>query len=312
MALYEVEPTRAALHGKFSRDHKPILTILSGDRVQFRTLDAGWGLEQGGGARPRRRFEPMDPVLDSGHALCGPIAIEGAEPGMTLEVQITALRPGNWGWSAASGWPSLVNSRLGLTETPEVSHRWTLDPEKMTGRNQHGHQVTLRPFLGVMGMPTDEPGLLSTTPPRVTGGNMDCKELVVGTSLYLPIGVSGGLFSTGDGHAAQGDGEVSGIAIECPMERAELTFILHPELHLTTPRANTPAGWLTMGFHESVDEAMFIALESMLDLMGEQYGLSRPDALALASIVVDLRITQIVNEVCGVHALLPHGALKTA
>ena len=170
--------------------------------------------------------------------------------------------------------------------------------------------MTIRPFLGVMGMPTDEPGLLSTTPPRVTGGNIDCKELVEGSSIFLPVAVPGGLFSTGDGHAAQGDGEVSGIAIECPMERADLTFTLHPDLPLTTPRAHTPAGWLTLGFDPSVDRAMFLALDAMIDWMAEKYALTRPDALALASVAVDLRITQIVNEVCGVHALLPHDAIK--
>ncbi len=133
MAFYEVEPTRATLHGKFSRELPPILTIQSGDTVRFRTLDAGWGLEQmtGIGAdRSRRRFEPRDERLDSGHALCGPVAIEGAEPGMTLEVRVDALRPGAWGWTAASGWSSLVNNRLGLTETPEVMHLWTLAPTR--------------------------------------------------------------------------------------------------------------------------------------------------------------------------------------
>jgi acetamidase/formamidase len=183
----------------------------------------------------------------------------------------------------------------------------------MVGVNQHGYEVQLRPFLGVMGMPPDEPGLHSTGPPRATGGNMDCKELIAGSSLFLPIAVSGALFSTGDGHAAQGDGEVSSTAIECPMDRAVLTFILRPELHLSLPRANTPAGWLTMGFDEDLNEAMFLALEGMLDLMCEQYQFNRKEALALASIVVDLRITQIVNGVWGVHAVLPHGAIsKTA
>jgi len=139
---------------------------------------------------------------------------------------------------------------------------------------------------------------------------MDCKELVAGSTLYLPIVVPEALFSTGDGHALQGDGEVSGVAIECPMERVELTFYLRDDIRLTTPRANTPIGWITLGFHEDLHEATFIALNAMLALMEEQYQLSRPRALALASLLVDLRVTQIVNSVMGVHAVLPHGAIK--
>jgi acetamidase/formamidase len=163
--------------------------------------------------------------------------------------------------------------------------------------------------MGVMGMPPDVPGVLPTAPPRDCGGNIDCKELVAGSTLYLPIAVPGGLFSVGDGHGAQGDGEASGTAIECPMERVNLTFDLHPDLRLRAPRANTPAGWITFGFHEDLDEATIQATDGMLQLLGEQYGLARPEALAIASIVVDLRITQIVNGVRGVHAVLPHGAL---
>ena len=113
-----------------------------------------------------------------------------------------------------------------------------------------------------------------------------------------------------DGHALQADGEACSTAIECPMERAELTFQLRDDLRLTTPRAETPAGWLTFGFDEDLDEAMLIALEAMLELMGERYGLARAEALALASLVVDLRITQVVNGVRGVHAVLPHDALR--
>jgi len=159
-------------------------------------------------------------------------------------------------------------------------------------------------------MPPAEPGVHQTAPPRPTGGNIDCKELVAGTSLFLPVAVAGGRFSTGDGHGAQGDGEASVTAIECPIERCDLTFILHPALTISTPRARTSEGWLTLGFHEDLNEAMFLALDAMLDLMGEQYGMSRSEALAMASVVVDLRVTQVVNGVKGVHAVLPHGAIR--
>jgi acetamidase/formamidase len=158
-------------------------------------------------------------------------------------------------------------------------------------------------------MPPPEPGTHSTTPPRVWGGNIDCKELVAGTRLYLPIPVDGALFSAGDGHARQGDGEVSQLAIECPVERAELTLSLS-DLELRTPTAWTPKAWLTLGFDADLDEAAAIAISAMLELMAREHGLGRAEALALASLVVDLRVTQVVNEVQGVHAMLPHDALR--
>jgi acetamidase/formamidase len=191
-----------------------------------------------------------------------------------------------------------------------VALGWTFNHEARTARDQNGHTVTLRPFMGVYGMPADVPGIQSTIPPRPTGGNIDCKELVAGSTLYLPIAVEGGLFSTGDGHAAQGDGEISITAIECPMDRVDLNFDLRDDLPLATPIANTPNGWVTLGFHEDLDAAMMIALESMLALIQRLHKLSRADALALGSITVDLRITQVVNGVRGVHAVLPHGAIR--
>ena len=312
MAIHAIEPERRTLHGHFSRDLPPVLTVDSGDTVRFRTLDAGWGLAPSpADDRPRATFAPRDPELDAGHALCGPVAVRGAAPGMTLAVEIGALRTGTWGWTVAGGWASPVNERLGMgAAMPQTWLRWELDPDRLVGRDQHGHELALRPFLGVIGMPPAAPGRHPTAPPRPTGGNIDCKELVVGSTLYLPIEVPRALVSVGDGHALQADGEACSTAIECPMERAELTFRLRDDLRLTTPRAETPAGWLTFGFDEDLDEAMLIALEAMLGLMGERHGLARAEALALASLVVDLRITQVVNGVRGVHAVLPHDALR--
>lgn len=306
-----LEPERRTLHGHFSRDLKPILTIQPGDTVCYRTLDANWGLEPftGGEYTPRREMEGRQPQLDDGHPLIGPIAIEGARVGQTLEIQIKRVIPGAWGFCLAGGWPSRTNQRLNIIQRGIV-HAWTLDPQTMIGRNHLGHTVPLRPFMGVMGMPPDEPGIHSTIPPRRSGGNLDCKELVAGSTLYLPIAVQGGLFSVGDGHAAQGDGEISGTAIECPMEIVELTFDLREDFPTHAPTAHTPAGWLTMAFDEDLNEAAFNAAESMFKLMEWLYQLDPLDAIALASTAVDLRITQMVNEKRGVHALLPHGVLR--
>jgi acetamidase/formamidase len=132
---------------------------------------------------------------------------------------------------------------------------------------------------------------------------------VAGTTLYLPIPVDGALFSAGDGHALQGDGEVAGPALECPMEAAELEFHLRPELALARPRAHTPRGWITFGFSESLDDATVLALADMLELLDERLGCGRREALALASLVVDLHVTQVVNGVKGVHAMVTDQAL---
>jgi len=310
MTLHTIEPERGTLHGHFSRDVPPILEIESGDTVRFSTLDAGWGLEPNhADGSPRRTFEPRDGLRDRGHAMCGPVAVRGAEPGMTLEIGIGELRTGGWGWNAAGGFKSQVNDRLGVTHAETYTLNWTLDDDAGIATSQHGHRVRMNPHFGVMGVAPNLPGILPTSPPRVTGGNIDCKELVTGSTLYLPIAVRGANFSCGDAHAAMADGEASTTGIECPFERADLTFTVRDDLRISTPRANTPAGWLTLGFHTDLDEAMFVALDAMLDLMRELHGLERREALALASLVVDLRITQVVNGVRGVHALLAHGAL---
>lgn len=308
MADFTIEPDAATLHGCFSASLPPVLTIDPGDRVVFRTLDAHWGLEPLPADGSSQRQHPRNGERDRGHALCGPVAIRGAEPGMTMTVQIEEIIPGAWGWTSAGGVDSPFNRRLGVHEAPELTLRWTIDRENGMCRDQHGHDVPLRPFMGVMGLAPDSPELLSTAPPRPTGGNLDCRELVVGSTLYLPVAVTGGLFSTGDGHAAQADGELSGTAIECPIDRVALRFDLRPDVRITTPRAETPAGWITFGFDENLDEAVAIATAAMLNLMAERYGLERREALALASMLVDVRVTQMVNGVRGAHAVLGHDA----
>jgi acetamidase/formamidase len=303
---FQLEPDDRTLHGYFSCDYPPVLTIDPGDSVRLRTLDAWWSSGPYLGDRVDER--PRVPQFREGygHALIGPVEVRGARPGMVLEVRINAVIPGIWGTCAEP--QSELNARYGIKAG--VVHAWDLDPVVMTGRNQHGHAVRLRPFLGVMGMPPREPGLHPTFPPRWHGGNLDCKELVAGSTLYLPIPVEGGLLSVGDGHAAQGDGEVSGTAIECPMELVDLTLDLRSDWALDGPVARTPAGWLTIGLGHDLDGATERALDSMFALIERLHHVSRADAVMLASVAVDLRITQIVNGVVGVHAVLPPGAIR--
>ena len=304
MTLHDLPLERRTLHGHFSRDLEPVLTVESGDCVAFSCLNAGWW------DLSRQRFEPRDPELDAGHALVGPIEVLGATAGQTLAIAVEEVRIGPWGITDAGGWSTPLNERLDVADGETVVLDWELDADAAVGRDQVGRTVSLTPFLGVIGMPPDEPGIHPTAPPRACGGNIDCRELVAGTTLLLPIPVAGALVSAGDGHAAQGDGEVSQLAIEAPVERARLTLTLRDDLELSAPIAWTPEAWLTFGFDEDLDEAAALAIDAMLELMGREHELERREALALASVVVDLRVTQMVNGVRGIHARLAHDALR--
>ncbi|MFL6006854.1 MAG: acetamidase/formamidase family protein [Gaiellaceae bacterium] len=281
--LHELALERQNLHGHFSRDLAPALAIEPGDSVRISVPNSGWRLDSG------ERFSPLDEKLDAGHALAGPIEVRGARAGQMLSVSIDEVRPGPWG----------------VTFGNEHEVRWKLSGDvARSGR----FAVAMAPFLGVLGMPPPDGDFYTTIPPRRWGGNVDCKELVAGTTLFLPIPVDGARFSAGDPHAAQGDGEVSRTAIECPAQ-ATLTLDVQDE-PLEWPRARTSDAWLTFGFDVDLDVAARIATEEMLGVMQELHGVTHDEALALASVVVDLRVTQVVNEVVGVHAVLRDGALR--
>ena len=307
MAVHEIPLERRTLHGHFCRELEPILIVNSGDSISFSCLNAGW---RGDDWEPFAERRGDGDELDAGHALIGPVEVRGARAGQTLEVRIGEVRIGAWGVTDAGGWHTPLNERLGVAHGEPAVLEWRLDADGGVGHDQHGRQVALRPFLGVIGMPPDEPGVHSTAPPRHCGGNIDCKELVAGTTLFLPIPVDGALLSAGDGHAAQGDGEVSQLAIEAPVERVRLTLVVRDDLVLANPIAWTPDAWLTFGFDEDLDEAAAQAVDGMLELMGREHSLERREALALASVVVDLRVTQMVNGVRGIHARLAHDALR--
>lgn len=299
-------------HGSFSNEYQPILTVGSGDSIRLKTLDIQWGYSA---SKDEERvfFSSRESEENPGHPLIGPIAVRDAKPGMVLEVKLNDIVPGWYGQNWSGGFRSWQNVKLGLTDTEKIQLDWELDPTTMTGRCDIGGKpfhVGLQPFMGVMGTAPAEPGVHQTAPPRYCGGNIDCKELVRGSTLYLPVSVDGALFSTGDGHAVQGDGEVSGTAIECPMDFVDITLTARDDMQLTTPIANTPAGWITFGFSEDLNEATAVALDEMVKLMQQFFSIKKEEATALASATVDLHITQVVNGVKGVHAILPHGAIR--
>jgi acetamidase/formamidase len=280
---------RRTLHGHFSRDLPAVTALEPGDSVAFSCPNAGWRISA------NETFEPRNEQLDAGHALIGPIEVRGARAGKTLVVRIDEVRPG----------------RFGETFARDTRIEWTIDAGAGTATDDRGATVRLAPFLGVIGMPPDEGGMHSTGPPRRWGGNIDCKELVAGSTLYLPISLDGAHVSAGDGHAAQGDGELSGTAIECYVERAQLTFELS-DLELRTPIARTVDAWIAFGFDEDLDLAAEQAIGTILDLMERELGIDRSYAIALGSVAVDLRVTQIVNGVKGVHAVLADDAIRMA
>jgi acetamidase/formamidase len=285
MALHELPREPRFLHGHFSRDLAPVLTVDPGDTVLVSTPNHAWQVE-----RDEEIVAPNSEI-DTGHALAGPIEVRGARAGQTLVVRIEEVRPSHWGVTHGG-----------------KNHAVYWDLRAGIGRALD-RELDLKPFLGVMGMPPPEPGVHSTIPPRRWGGNIDCKELVAGTTLYLPIPVDGALFSAGDGHAGQGDGEVSGTAIETPAQ-ARLGLDVDQELSIEWPMARINGAWLTFGMNRSLGQAARIAVDGMVKLMGRELGLKRADARVLASVGVDLHVTQIVNGAQGVHAVLRDDAFR--
>lgn len=305
--LYLLRATSKTVHtGFFDNSLPPVLTIDSGDIVVLETMmlmddQLRPGLTMDELLRIRKAY--VDAKVGA-HTLTGPIYVNGAEPDDVLEVRIKRLIPR----------PYAVNYNLpgdfragALPEdfpTGQVKDFY-LDWTTKTATFTPGIVILLRPFLGVIGVAPKVPGRHHTTPPDEFGGNMDLKELVEGTTLYLPVFVKGALFSTGDAHAAQGDGEVNVTALETAMSEATLQFIVRKDLKLKRPMAETPTHWITMAFHKDLDEAVKIALRDMIDFLVKNKGFTPLDAYALASVAVDLRITQVVDINKGVHAMLP-------
>jgi len=306
VAEHRLETVVGNMTDVFSAEAPAALAVDPGDTVVVRCLDAGGYLEPmktPGDIRPQ-----MFPKA-RGHCLVGPIAVRGARPGMMLAVRLVSLRPDDWGWTVTALRNSLLGERLGLADEPGSWLLWDIDADEGTARNDRGLTVDLAPFLGVIGLPPAEPGEHSTIPPRACGGNIDCRELVAGSTLYLPVTVPDALLCIGDGHGAQGDGEVCGTAVECGMT-VELVADLARDRPIPTAHAETPAGRITFGFSPDLNEASAQALDAMLGWMQELFEVDKAAALALASPSVHLRVTQVANQVWGVHALLPATALR--
>jgi acetamidase/formamidase len=284
----------------------PVLTIRSGDTVTIDTL-SGEPADLPDAASGFAVLLEHRAVIGAGyqgpgpHFLTGPIAIDGARPGDVLEVRIRDIA-----YLQAWGWNLQVPLLGTLPEDFPELHRIhvPLDAVNNLVRMPWGQELALDPFFGNFGVaPPPGWGRLSSKEPRAFGGNMDNKELGVGTTVYFPVFVDGALFSAGDGHALQGDGEVCLTAIETALA-GTFEFILRTDLMLTLPRAEKPDAWITMGFDEDLDDAVKQALRDMIRLIGELSGLSPQDAYTLCSIAADLRVTQMVDGNKGIHCVI--------
>ncbi|MDQ2088913.1 acetamidase/formamidase family protein [Marimonas arenosa] len=284
----------------------PVAEIDSGAEIVIETVSGGPDHlpPTGGGFHvPPELFDihARSERMLPGHILTGPVAVRGAAPGGVLAVEILdiALRQ-DWGWN-------LIRPLAGtLPEDFQTGRVETipLDLDANVARLSWGLTLPLRPFFGVMGVaPPPNWGRISSIQPRAHGGNIDNKELVAGTTLYLPIFNQGALFSCGDGHAAQGDGEVCVTAIETALT-GHFRLSLRDDLDLSFPRAETPTHLITMGMHEDLDRCVEMALRDMIGWITARAGISREDAYMLCSLAGDLRITQTVNGNKGVHMMM--------
>jgi len=295
--------------GYFDAALPPLLTIDSGDTVTISTVSGGREVMPPPPlvvpealAAIQARLQPTLP----GHICTGPVAIRGAKAGQVLEVRIKSIELSyDWGYNFSGPLTGALPDDFPERHLMHIP----LDRKKMTGRLPWGLELPLRPFFGVMAVaPPAAWGKVSTLPPRRNGGNLDNKELVAGTTLYLPILVDGALFSVGDGHGAQGDGEVCVTAIETGLIGA-FELIVREDMQLEWPRAETPTHLMTMAFDPDLDDCVVIALRQMIDLIARETNLTRQEAYTLCSLAADVRVTQVVNGSKGIHVMLAKSCL---
>ncbi len=294
-------------HGRFSCSSVPIATVAPGASVELTGIpDVGWGLEPPTDVvSPRRKVEPRS----AGPCLMGPIAVQGAIPGDTLSVRIDEIVPGDWGWTYAGAQmgDEAMRNHTGVAGAPLTLLRWKIDRAAGVVESTPFGAVPLRPFLGSIGLAPDVEDACAWTPHQ-GGGNLDCRELVAGTTILLPVLAEGALLSLGDGHAAQGDGEVAGTAVECSLDRVRITIDLIRGRRLIAPIIETPNAVIACGVGQTLEDAAGMAMSAIIDEIQHrrpETGLDRALTIAFASAAVHLRITQLVNPRKGVHAVWP-------
>ena len=316
-ADYQLKATPATVAwGYYWSQAKPVLRIKSGDVVEIQTMltNSPERLESAGVAA-----DQIEPALKAiyaevkdkgpgGHILTGPVFVEGAEPGDTLEVRIRKID---------YAIPYAYNSfspRSGVLTPDDFAKGATkiipLDKARGIAKFAPNIEIPLRPFFGSMGVaPPEAAGRINSAPPGTHAGNLDNKELVAGTKLLIPVHVPGALFEVGDGHAGQGNGEVDITALETSLT-GTFEFVVRKDLKLKAPRGETPTHWIAMGLNPDLTEALKMAVRETIDFLGTEKHMSREDAYMLASVAVDFNITQAVDGTKGVHAMIPKSIFK--
>jgi acetamidase/formamidase len=315
MATHRLEAGPETVHwGYFDANLKPLITIDPGDEVTISTVSGPTSVlpdRNSGLTVPDSLYQinaKVQPKLGGPHIMTGPVEVRGAKAGQVLEVRIKAIDLHyDWGYNTIRPLGGALPDDFDRMRTIHIP----MDRKRMVGKLPWGLELPLKPFFGVMVVaPPHAWGPVSSPPPRRNGGNMDNKELVPGTTLYLPIHIDGALFSVGDGHGVQGDGEVCITAIETGLIG---TFELHvrKDMTLEWPMAETPTHVMTMAFDPDLDDAVVIALRDMIKLICARTNLSREDAYTLCSLAADLRVTQVVNGSKGIHIMLEKAHLSS-
>lgn len=296
--------------GYYDAKAEPVLRIHSGDTVVFETMitNSPTGLEKAG-VPPDQVQQSLRDIYKEvtnrgpgGHILTGPVFVEGAEPGDTLEVRIQkielAIPYAYNGFRAGAGFLTNDFPYARVKIIP-------LDRQRMVADFAPGIEIPLHPFFGSIGeAPPEAYGRINSAPPWIHAGNMDNKELVAGSTLYLPVHAPGALFEIGDGHAGQGNGEVDITAMETSLV-GTLQFIVRKDLKINYPRAETPTHYITMGFDDDLSEATRIAVRQMIEFLVNEKHLTRDDAYMLTSVAGDVDISELVDNNKGVHVMMP-------
>ena len=305
------------VYGYYGADVPPVATVKNGDIVEIQTINTAGINKKDPEAFFKQNNMPLDEhardVIDIlknvlpdpkfyGHMLTGPIFIEGAEAGDTLEVRILDIKlRSNYGVNSV--WPKGGALPEGVTTPESFVYRYNL--KKQTASFKEGIEIPIRPFMGVMAVsPPAEVGRVSSIPPAFFGGNLDLKHLVKGTTLFLPISVKGALFTTGDCHAAEGNGEVSGVAIEASLSLVA-QFIVRKDKPIKHVIAETPTHFITIGLDADLTKAMKNATTNAINFIKDELGYTFNEALSITSTGVDLEVTQVVDQTLGVHAMIP-------
>jgi acetamidase/formamidase len=309
----EATPSTVA-YGYYWSEAKPVLRIASGDIIDVDTLltSTPARLEQSGvapgdvQASLRAIVEQVKDRGPGGHILTGPVWVEGAEPGDALEVKVLSIDlPIAYGYNGCAGFIR-ENCVPGRGQTIIK-----LDRKRMIGEFAPGIEIPLRPFFGSMGVaPPPDHGRVSSNPPSIHAGNLDNKELVAGTTLWIPVHVRGALFEIGDGHAAQGDGEVDQTAIETSL-RGRVQLTVRKGMKLAWPRAETNTHFISMGTDVDLTKATRIAIQEMIDFLAATKNMDKHTAYQLTSIAGDVAITQLVDGTMGVHVKMPKSIFKS-